>query len=192
MTGPTRRLKVNRVLEGKECALCQGVLAFGEDAAVCGVCEAPHHASCWDQKGGCGTPDCENAPLRQLEGTAATAMPPGKVACPSCGTAVDIRASRCPVCRAAMAPVRHRRASNRRMSGTAPGATASLVLGILSLVVCGPILGTIAIVKANEAQRAIAHNPELEGAGMATSGKVLGIIGIAIAVLYIAIKVGGR
>lgn len=58
----------------------------------------------------------------------------------------------------------------------------ALVLGILSLVIpyVGWILGIIALVQAKTAKRAIQQNPSLQGQGMATAGKVMGIISLII------------
>jgi hypothetical protein len=61
----------------------------------------------------------------------------------------------------------------------APGAVASLVLGIIGMFCAGLILGIIAIVKARGAKAKIAANPTMYGGGgMATAGLVLGIIAL--------------
>ena len=68
----------------------------------------------------------------------------------------------------------------------APGAVAALVCGILSFFCCGLIFGIIAIFQANKAKEAIAMNPGYYGGeGMATAGKVLGIIGLIVTVLVL-------
>lgn len=69
---------------------------------------------------------------------------------------------------------------------TVPGATASLVLGIVGIVLepLGIILGIIAIVMANNAQKALDAAPgAYAGAGVVTAGRVLGIVGIALGVV---------
>ena len=63
---------------------------------------------------------------------------------------------------------------------TAPGAVAALVFGILAFFICGIIFGLVAIQKANEAQSAIAADPSLTGGGIATTGKVLGIVALVV------------
>jgi len=66
MAQTVNRLKANRVLEGRPCGWCSSALSFGDDAALCESCTTGHHASCWNGKGGCSSPGCVNAPLKQL------------------------------------------------------------------------------------------------------------------------------
>ena len=72
---------------------------------------------------------------------------------------------------------------------TTPGsATASLILGICSLVVCGIICGPLALVYGNKARNEIdASGGRLGGRGMATAGIVMGWIGIGLWALWIII-----
>ena len=63
-----------------------------------------------------------------------------------------------------------------------------LWLGIIGILCCF-ICSIVAIVKANEAKAAIAQDPRYGGEGMATAGKVLGIIGIILFVLGIIANV---
>jgi hypothetical protein len=68
---------------------------------------------------------------------------------------------------------------------SAPGAVASMVCGIIGVVVgcTGLILGIVAIYQARKAREIIALNPgRYDGAGMATAGFVLGIIAIVVGV----------
>lgn len=69
----------------------------------------------------------------------------------------------------------------------APGAVASLVLGIVGLFCFGIVLGILAIIYSGKARKAIAANPGVyTGGGMATAGLILGIIdvvGWAIAII---------
>jgi Domain of unknown function (DUF4190) len=61
-------------------------------------------------------------------------------------------------------------------------AVPSLVLGILSLVLCGFFTGIPAIVLGRRARREIAaSNGTLDGEGMATAGFVLGLISTVVA-----------
>jgi hypothetical protein len=65
----------------------------------------------------------------------------------------------------------------------APGAVASMVLGITSVCfgALGLVLGIIALKYSKDARHAIARNPgKYSGGDMATAGKVTGIIGIVI------------
>lgn len=73
-----------------------------------------------------------------------------------------------------------------------PNSTLILVLGILSIPTCccygvlGLILGIIAIVLANKAAKVYSENPEAySGFQNVKTGKILAIIGIVLAVLYI-------
>jgi hypothetical protein len=191
-----RTLKANLKLEGKPCGWCQTPLKFGDDTAVCTACETAHHQGCWDTKAGCATQGCTSAPLRRLDvapgspfpaGVAPGAAPmaPGTMSCPRCGLVVTIGTPLCPACRAITSPdgIYHGPKTN------APGATTSLVLGLIGLVVCGVILGPLAISSANRAKAAMAIDPSLGGEGMAATGKVLGIIDIVLFVVYLLIRV---
>ena len=64
--------------------------------------------------------------------------------------------------------------------GIAPGATAALVWGILSLVFFGLIVGFAAINSARDARRLIALHPAYAGVGIANAGFGLGVVGIVI------------
>ena len=69
-------------------------------------------------------------------------------------------------------------------------ATWSLVLGILSLTLCGLIAGIIAIVLGKQAQGEIAASAGLQGGeGRAKAGIVLGWISIVLYVIAIVISV---
>jgi hypothetical protein len=70
-------------------------------------------------------------------------------------------------------------------------ALASLILGILSIVLCftgwiGIIAGILAIIFAVIGKKNIAKNPALASTkGMATGGMITGIIGLAISLIFI-------
>ena len=74
----------------------------------------------------------------------------------------------------------------------AGGAVASLVLGILGIIVC-PICGPIAWSLGHGAEREVdASGGTLSGRGIATAGKVLGIIGtvwLAVIVLFVVVGI---
>lgn len=182
------RLKANRVLEGKPCGWCAKVLTFGEDAALCEGCTTGHHAACWDGKGGCSTDGCVNAPLKQLAPTPRDNpyQEPGKINCPNCHLQIPAGSVRCEYCNVGLVSAD---GVYRGPTATAPGAVASLVFGIVAFFICGIIFGIVAIQKADEAKSAIAVDPSLTGGGMATAGKVLGIIAIVIWGLGIMVRV---
>jgi hypothetical protein len=67
---------------------------------------------------------------------------------------------------------------------TAPGAAASLILGLVGLPFCGVVLGPIAIITASSAKGHIRRNPQVfTGDGMATAGMILGIVDIIVHVI---------
>jgi len=177
MAQTVNRLKANRVLEGKPCGWCSNTLNFGEEAALCEGCTTGHHATCWDNKGGCSSAGCANAPLKQLAPLPERpAGPrPGKVNCQNCQLEIPASSVRCEYCNVG---VTSPDGVYRGPTQTAPGAVASLVFGILALFVCGIIFGIVAIQKADAAKTAIASDPSLTGGGIATTGKVLGIIAL--------------
>jgi hypothetical protein len=64
-----------------------------------------------------------------------------------------------------------------------PKGTTILVLGILSIVCCGP-LGIAAWLMGNTAQREVEANPgAYSNAGSIQAGRILGIIGVVLSVL---------
>lgn len=70
----------------------------------------------------------------------------------------------------------------------APGAVGSLVLGILAVVtgLAGIIAGPIAIYLANQARDAMQERPGVYGgAGLASAGRILGIVGLALSAVSI-------
>ncbi|MDP1846181.1 MAG: DUF4190 domain-containing protein [Solirubrobacteraceae bacterium] len=78
----------------------------------------------------------------------------------------------------------------------APGATAALVLGILSIVIC-PLCGPFAWSLGRKGEQAAdASGGSLGGRGLATAGKILGMIGtffllLLIVLLVLSIAFGG-
>lgn len=201
-----RKLKANLRMAGKPCGWCQGVLKLGDDAALCSACEKEHHGPCWDSNAGCSTASCANAPLRRLDGPAASTgalFPQGSLAasapapfsqdsaltsCPTCRAPIMIGALFCPKCKAILSPdgLYHGTKAN------APGAVAALVYGLVGLVFCQIILGPVAIAKASSAKKAMADDPTLGGDGLATAGMVLGIVDIVVFVIVLMARMGGR
>jgi hypothetical protein len=77
-----------------------------------------------------------------------------------------------------------------------PNATVSLVFGIFSIVTCicygiiGLPLGIAAFVLGNKAIKINRENPEeYKGSGHASAGKVLGIVGIILNLLFLLVIV---
>ncbi len=72
---------------------------------------------------------------------------------------------------------------------TAPRATVSLVLGIVGIVLC-PICAPIAWAIGHGAEDEIdASGGKLGGRGLATAGKITGIIGTVLLVLYVVLAI---
>ena len=75
---------------------------------------------------------------------------------------------------------------------TSGKSTAALVLGIVGLVLCPLICSVLALVFGYKARREIDESGgRLTGRGNATAGVVLGWIGVAFSVLFIAFVVWG-
>lgn len=189
MAEAARTLKVNPKLAGQPCGWCAEPLALGADASLCTTCDAVHHAGCWDSSAGCSRTGCVNAPLAKLAdvpAAAAAAVPPGYVFCPMCRVVVQDTDGLCPRCDAVLSPdgIYH------GPTVTAPGAVASLVWGLVGLVLFGMILGIIAITKAQAARKLIASSPRYTGGGLAIAGMVLGIVDIVGWVLVIGSRCG--
>lgn len=190
MTETVRRLKINKIYEGQACRWCNEALAIGDDGAICGSCNSPHHARCWDQQNGCnGDPACVNRPLQQLQGVTPKArkpsrpLQPGESFCPTCG---DIVTGVCFRCQHAVPD-----AEFTGEKKTAPEAKEALRLAIIGMFCFGVVLGPIAIVKGANAKRTIAMDPRLGGEGIATAAQVLGAIELLLFVFYILAALAG-
>lgn len=77
-----------------------------------------------------------------------------------------------------------------------PNATATLILGILSIVMCwcygiiGIILGVIALVISSNSVRLYKENPQdFDGYGNLNAGRITAMIGIGLSILYIILLV---
>jgi len=70
-------------------------------------------------------------------------------------------------------------------------ATVSLVLGILSLVMCGLFTGIPAMITGRQAKREIAEsNGRLGGEGLASTGFITGLIGTILSALTVVAIIG--
>lgn len=200
-----RTLKANLKMEGRPCGWCQIALQLGDDAAICTACTKEHHQRCWESSAGCATPGCSNAPLRRLDVAPAdvgspfpqgpssfvpASAPPGYAICPNptCRVAVLMGTQVCPACKSITSPdgIYH------GIKVNAPGAVASLVYGILGFFICGVVFGICALSKANEAKRAMASDPTLTGAGLATAGTVLGILDLVLWGILLVARVAAQ
>ena len=75
---------------------------------------------------------------------------------------------------------------------TAGKATAALVCGIVGLLLCGVVLGPVAIYLGTQAKKEIRRSDgRLKGEGLATAGIVMGVIaliGFIISIFYLAAR----
>lgn len=99
----------------------------------------------------------------------------GKLVCPRCNNTGQPQPAWGPIEEPWSAPG----APGGGSGENARGAVASMVLGILGIVIpyVGWILAIIAWVLGAKARNRIREDPSLQGKGMATAGFVLGIIG---------------
>jgi hypothetical protein len=75
-------------------------------------------------------------------------------------------------------------------SPAAPGTTEplaiwSFVMGVLSLVCCGFILGIPAVICGHLALSKFQKEPQLQGKGLATAGLIIGYVAIAFWLIYV-------
>jgi hypothetical protein len=77
-------------------------------------------------------------------------------------------------------------------AGNSQKALWAMILGILSLVCCGIFTGIPALILGKQAQGEIdASNGAIGGRGMATAGFILGIVSIAVTILWIILYATG-
>lgn len=103
-------------------------------------------------------------------------LAPGAMNCSTCLQVIAATAGVCPYCRCVTSADGIYRGPKRN----APGAESSAVYAVIGLVFFGVIMGPMAIVKGSEAKRAIANDPRLKGADLATFGQLLGIVDVAL------------
>ncbi len=107
--------------------------------------------------------------------------------CPGCSVLSETEGEFCPQCGTS-----YSRSPERQEPYTAPSrhgqATASMVLGIVGLLLFGIILGILAIVFANKARADMKATPGMyTNGGMATAGLVLGIIDLVAGVIWLSV-----
>ena len=194
MSETVQRMKINKRYEGQRCQWCGVLLMLGDDGAICGACENPYHARCWDKENGCNNPGCVNRPLQQLKdvapvvGVAAAKstrpLSPGEMVCPTCGDIVS--GSYCFRCRN-LTPA----GDYTGPKETHPEAKEALKYAIIGIFCVGMILGPMAIVKGTSAKKAIAMDPRYEGEGMATAAQIIGGIVTLLYVVNLLLLIGG-
>jgi len=171
------RMKANKAIAGKVCPGCKGAIALGEDVWNCRACGTPHHQPCREQGGGCLGDTCA------AKDDATTAPGAETKACPYCGEQVLKTARVCKHCREVLSATLRAQRARTAGAGVSTAGRTALICGIAGLFICQPVLGPIAIFKGREAQR------YPDQAGMGTAGFVMGIIDIAVFVLYIVVTI---
>jgi hypothetical protein len=83
------------------CAICQSPLGEDEPSVSCPVCQAPYHADCWEENGGCAVYGCSAAP--RIEPRSSLDIPPAywgreNKSCPRCNQEILAAAVRCRHC----------------------------------------------------------------------------------------------
>ncbi len=134
--------------QGRACAICQTPIARGELIVACPSCEAPYHADCWQENGGCGSYGCALSPSQVKEDgpqEGSSYWGQEDKACPACGKRIRLAALRCRHC-GHILPSRAPDATRARPPSTGAAALVLFVLGLLpcsaplALVVGGPLL----------------------------------------------------
>jgi hypothetical protein len=104
---------------------------------------------------------------------------PGQALCHRCGAALPAGARYCPACGArsrAVPPAPPPPETNGK-------AKASLALGIAGFVAFPVVCSVLAIVLGQVAREEMARRPHETGAGLATAGIVLGILGLIVGLI---------
>lgn len=68
-------------------------------------------------------------------------------------------------------------------------ATEALTYSIISILICAPILGPIALSKASKAKKMIEMNPRLSGSGKVTAAQIIATVALVLWVLGIVVRV---
>jgi len=141
--------------DANTCPYCRMPITEDDAIAECAACHTPHHQECWEENKGCTVFGCPEAPEEEEKISVAPALTAAR------STSGHAAAAQPP-------PVQKK---------NAPGATSSLVWGILGFFICGPIFGIVAISNANKAKKLVQQQPDVyTGDGIATAGLVMGII----------------
>lgn len=170
------RFNANRTITiDHACTICNERFQLSEGIVKCSRCHSYYHADCWDINQGCTNATCKTTSDSPVQ---------NEKPCPICSKPVKIDALKCKYC-GNFVDAAMRREEIAASKGTAPGAIASLVTGIIGLFLFGFILGWIAISNGRSAIRKIEADPDYSGRGLATAGIILGVVDIGFWVLIL-------
>ncbi len=131
--------------EGKQCGICQTLIAPGSPVTRCRTCRGEYHAECWEENRGCATHGCPSAPQDVDVSSARDAQRSHWGAtdkkCPVCGETIEIDAITCPFCRSdfgTIAPMTQSQFKDRFKPTTVqdPFAQTALCILIAGIVPC--------------------------------------------------------
>ena len=113
--------------------------------------------------------------------------------CEHCGNQLSDQATACPQCGHPGPAARRQPTSVVAAGPTSGSAIASLIFGIAGLIVCPVVCSVLAVIFGAQANKQLQADPNLQGAGMAKAGIVLGWVGIGVALLGLIVvaSVGG-
>lgn len=206
MGGDFLKMRANRTVIASNCLTCGQGFSFGEEVVLCSTCGGYHHAFCWQ-----AAPICQHNIAGAAPAPQEPAPPPAPVQpvqpvpsgsprtpaadeqrCPQCREIIKQEALKCRFCGYILnAQLAAQEIWPAKAGEIDKAATTSLVCGIIGLFICGPILGTVAIVQANKAIREIDMAPQYGpgSKGKATAGRVLGIIGLVGWLIVIVVRI---
>ena len=154
------------------CAICQSPLGEDEELVACPQCDAPYHAECWQENGGCAIYGCSQVPA--IEQRSALSIPAsfwGKEnkTCPKCNASILAAAVRCRHCGATFASAQPEDAGTFQQRATVSAAQpalrkTALWLFIFSLLpFCAPFAAVYILCWYPSHRREIAALPAMHG-----------------------------
>jgi hypothetical protein len=110
--------------------------------------------------------------------------------CPQCREVIKLAALKCRFCGHILSErLSSQQIPNHVLEEVRSQANKALWCGIFGLIICGPILGSMAISSGNKAIETLDRYPSYEGPrGRAQAGRVLGYIDWALLIIYFITK----